>query len=225
LPEIGAFTVNDFVPIGQYWESAAALYTRGIADRLPYEIDHHPIGETIMIHDIRETGISVYRQYDMAGRVAGYTLFTSGPGAEKVDVIDSEWDRVPQIQVHIFGTHDEADAFKEGLILAGEREIEGKRLQEGWAVLRPVPYEPDGEDDPTVKVITYTAPPRVLVTIRDGVVSSLADTADIDVCIVDYDHSPEAIVPRRFKSVVSHKRDPIAIREGLPEAYNWLERH
>jgi hypothetical protein len=67
--------------------------------------------------------------------------------------------------VHVFGTRDEADAFREGLILAGEREHDCERIPEGWAVLRPVPYASADEDDPTIKVITYNAPPRVLITV------------------------------------------------------------
>jgi hypothetical protein len=71
----------------------------------------------------------------------------------------------------------------------------------------------------------------------DGIVSSISDSEDIDIRILDHDDNPEVTAPRQFKSIVSRKRYPITIRapepaadrcriaEGLPEAYHWLERH
>ena len=189
-----------------------------------------------MIYDIRETEVGVYRQHNVSGLVVGYTLCPPGPGAEKVGAIDPERDSVPQIQVHVFGTRDEARAFREGLILAGEPEHDCERIPEGWAVLRLVPYGPDDDGDPSVKVITYNAPPRVLVTVTGGAVSTISDSEDLDIRVLDYDANPQSSLPRRFKTLVSRGRYPITLRrsapasdhyrvaEGLPEAYSWLER-
>lgn len=108
-----------------------------------------------MIYAMSETPVGVYRQYDARGHVNGYTLCSPTAGAHRLCGIDPELDLVPQIQVHIFDTCAEARAFREGLILAGEPEHECQRIQEGWAILRLVPYPPADEDEPAVKVVTY----------------------------------------------------------------------
>lgn len=157
------------------------------------------------ICDIRETAFTVYRVLK-SGSVRGYALrrpkgFKSQPMVE----IDPDVDYVDQIQVHVFGTKREADAFLEGLTVAGEDSILSicEQCGEVWAVLREVRHGPDDEDGRTVRVITYSERPRVLITVRGGVADPATDEPDLDLCLIDYDNEPDATVPERFHRLLA----------------------
>ena len=157
------------------------------------------------ICDIRETALTVYRVFK-AGSVRGYALRRpKGFKSQPMVAVDPDIDYVDQIQVHVFGTQREADAFLEGLTVAGEDPAFSIRGQCGdvWAVLREVRHEPDGEDGRTVRVITYSERPRVLITVRGGVADPATDESDLDLCLVDYDNEPDATVPERFNRLLA----------------------
>ncbi len=156
------------------------------------------------ICDIRETDLTVYRVLK-DGAVRGYALRpVDGHECETMVEVDPDIDHVGQIQIHVFGTQREAEAFLEGLTLAGEDPALSirERCGEVWAVLREVRYEPDYEDDPTVRVIAYTERPRVLITVRGGVAEPVTDEPDLDLCLVDLDNEPDAAIPERFAGLL-----------------------
>lgn len=157
------------------------------------------------ICDIRETALTVYR-VRKAGSVQGYALRPpKGRKSEPMVAVDPDIDHVGQLQVHVFGTKREADAFLEGLTVAGEDFALSicEQCGEVWAVLREVQHGPDDEDGRTVRVITYSERPRVLITVRGGVADPATDELDLDLCLVDYDNDPDATVPERFGHLLS----------------------
>jgi hypothetical protein len=161
------------------------------------------------ICDIRETALTVYRVLE-ASSVRGYALHPAkGLKSQPMVAVDPDIDHVGQLQVHVFGTKREADAFLEGLTVAGEDSVLSICEQCGdvWAVLREVRYEPDDEDGRTVRVITYSERPRVLITVRGGVAEPATDEPDLDLFRVDSDDEPDAVVPERFNRLLSEIDD------------------
>jgi len=157
------------------------------------------------IYDIRETALTVYRALK-AGSVQGYALRPpKGRKSQPIVAVDPDIDHVGQLQVHVFGTKREADAFIEGLSVAGEDSVLSicEQCGEVWAVLREVQHGPDDEDGRTVRVITYSERPRVLITVRGGVADPATDEPDLDLCLVDYDDEPGATVPEPFSCLLS----------------------
>lgn len=161
------------------------------------------------IRDIRKTSLTVYRA-SRDGVVRGYALHPVDEyECEAMVEVDPDVDHVGQIQVHVFGTRREANAFLEGLSHAGEDPALsfGELCADGWAVLREVNHEPDIEDDPTVRVFIHSERPHVLITVRGGVAARLTDDPDLDVCIVDFDNDPGAALPDRFKGLMRTESD------------------
>jgi hypothetical protein len=156
------------------------------------------------VSDIRETAFTVYRVLK-AGVVQGYALQPpEGFESQPIIAVDPNVDYVDELQVHVFGSRREVHAFLDGLSVAGDDPVYSISAPCGdvWAVLREVRHAPDNEDG-TVRVVTYSERPRVLITVRGGVAEPVTDEPDLDLCLIDYDDDPRAVIPERFERLLA----------------------
>lgn len=155
---------------------------------------------------LQQTSLQVYRiRDDFDNAIIGYSLTPVLCWvSDRITQLNADVDCINQLQVHVFGTHSEARAFQEGLLMAGDDEARFSPCQcaLGWAVLRQLTLSQEDRGHSDILVFLCSAKPRVLVAIRAGQPLVLADP-DVDVHVNTNAGTVASSIPDRFLNLLA----------------------